>query len=50
MDKHKTQFSGQANSKTGKIEGICRMIFAEPNNHVYEGQCKNDQRRNGFGR
>ena len=38
----------QGNS--GKVEGICRIVFATPNNHIYEGQCKNDQVRNGFGR
>lgn len=26
------------------------MIFAEPNSHIYEGQCKHDQKRNGYGR
>jgi len=34
----------------GKIEGVCRMIFAAPNGHVYEGQCKNGMVRNGYGR
>ena len=50
LDKYRTQLYGQTNSKTGKCEGICRLIFAEPNSHIYEGQCKNDQKRNGYGR
>ena len=34
---------------TGKIEGICRQVFAEPNSHIYEGQCRGEK-RNGYGR
>jgi len=34
---------------SGKIEGICRQVFAEPNSHIYEGQCRGEK-RNGYGR
>ena len=49
IDKFNTLNQGQQNPKTGKMEGICRMIFSEPNGHLYEGQCKNE-RRDGWGR
>ena len=50
VDQLGTQIYGQVNAQTGKCVGICRQIFAEPNGHLYEGQCKNDQKRNGYGR
>ena len=49
MDVKRTAFYGQFDSERMTCDGICRLIFAQPNSHVYEGQIKNE-RRNGFGR
>jgi len=35
--KTNTLIMGQISAKTGKVEGICRQVFAMPNGHVYEG-------------
>lgn len=50
MDKYRTQIYGQFNESTRRCEGVCRLIFAEPNSHIYEGQCRHDHKRNGYGR
>lgn len=41
VDKYRTHIYGQYVEDKSECEGICRLIFAEPNSHVYEGQCKN---------
>ena len=37
VDKYRTHIYGQYVEDASKCEGICRLIFAEPNSHVYEG-------------
>lgn len=37
IDKYRTQIYGQFNERSRRCEGICRLIFAEPNSHIYEG-------------
>ena len=37
IDKMRTQVHGQFDERVGKCLGVCRLIFAEPNSHIYEG-------------
>jgi hypothetical protein len=37
LDEKRTKFSGQYNERTQSCEGICRLVFAQPNSHVFEG-------------